>query len=300
MNLFESFGAPKLNDSQAIGYDLSSSSFMPNKLDDRGFAPIHYCAASGNIEALRALSSKPRASPFIQDKEGNTALHWAVRNVHMILASMLIQSALALLNVVNAAGESALHWAVRNGDDDVSVKIALLLIQRGASVSVQDANGVTPLHLAIADGHNRMTALLLQAQADPLLATVDDALTPLHFAAIYNRPPVIRALSQMGVPLNPRDDEGDTPLHWASRANSKEALAALTSLGADSSLVNVDGESPAEFCNLRASDIFVTPAPLLSSDSMILDAKPNHVSRVQCTPAPAFNSPFSSYGVFVQ
>jgi len=300
MNLFESFGAPKLNDSQAIGYDLSSSSFMPNKLDARGFAPIHYCAATGNIDALRAVASRPRASPFIQDKEGNTALHWAVRNIHLILASMLLQSALALVNIVNVAGETALHWAVRNGDDDVSVKIALLLIQRGASVSVQDANGVTPLHLAIADGHNRMTALLLQAQADPLLSTSDDALTPLHFAAIYNRPQVIRALSKAGVALNPRDDEGETPLHWASRANSKEALAALVALGADTSLVNADGEYPAEFSSLRPSDIFVAPAPLLSSDSMMIESKPNLAARVQCTPAPAFNSPFSSYGVFVQ
>ena len=168
------------------------------------------------MEQLRLLSqcASPAVNVMVRDKRGNSALHWAVRNRHLDVVRLLLRSAPPMVNALNNDIESALHWAARNGDDDLSLKIALLLLQSGANVNAQDSLGLTPLHFAAADGTilrsslsriflirvlsglGRMAMLLLRSGADPTFATYEDELAPIHLAAICNRPAALIALAQ--------------------------------------------------------------------------------------------------------
>jgi len=302
-NLFDSFGAPKLSNSQAMEFDFGSSGFFPNKHDSRGYALIHCIAASGDLDAMRAFAATPGADPLLSDKCGNTALHWSVRYGHFTMSQALIHSARTLVTRCNNDGESPLHWAVRRGDDDVALKLALLLIQCGAQVNAQDASGITPLHLAVVDGHARMTQLLLQCNADHALTESGDGLNAVHLAAIYNRPSVLRALAQYGCSFNSRDDEGDTPLHWAHRFKHEQLAVLLVTLGALSSVLNVDGETPQDLSAdiLAPSNVEIRPS-LKMFFTVEHSTSPFYQAprQQQCIPAPSFGRAYVPFGVFVQ
>ena len=47
-----------------------------------------------------------------------------------------------------------------------SLNVADLMLDRGASLSGRDANGDTPLHRAVADGHFRIACHLVERGAD--------------------------------------------------------------------------------------------------------------------------------------
>ncbi len=90
-----------------------------------------------------------------------------------------------------------IHHAVQSDD----VEIVTLLIEQGADVNLPTKNGVedTPLHLAIAKGHNRVVRLLLKKSADP----------------------------------NRKDKLGDTALHAAIGKQDLAAVFLLLAYGAD-------------------------------------------------------------------
>jgi ankyrin repeat protein len=289
-----------------MDFDLTSSSFFPNpnRRDMRGFAAIHYLAAIGDYEGMKRLASSAGANPRVTDKSGNTCLHWAVKNGHMNLVHSLLQSAPDLVNMANAEGETPLLNAARNGDDDNSLRIAMLLLRSGASVDQQDQNGLTALHCAVADGNDRMVRLLLQSKADPRLATLEDSLTPLHFAAIYNRPASARLLSQTGVSVDMPDDEGETPLLWAYRFAATQCMLVLLALGANIAIANSFGETATDFeaSKLVPSPDVVPPIEDMSSvfDPSAMMSLSNEMNRGALCGSPAQRSPYFNSGVFVQ
>lgn len=68
----------------------------------------------------------------------------------------------AQVAAVNAEGETALHFAVRNDEQE----IAAFLLQNGADVDARNKMGVTPLMVASWSGFDQMVELLLKAGAD--------------------------------------------------------------------------------------------------------------------------------------
>jgi ATP-dependent DNA helicase RecG len=64
--------------------------------------------------------------------------------------------------VSDAEGETALHFAVRNDEQE----IAAFLLQNGADVDARNKMGVTPLMVASWSGFDQMVELLLKAGAD--------------------------------------------------------------------------------------------------------------------------------------
>ena len=61
-----------------------------------------------------------------------------------------------------------------------------------------DANGMSPVHIAAAEGHNALIALLLQYGASPALNS-RSAGTPLHVALLCNRTEIIEQLAKQGM-----------------------------------------------------------------------------------------------------
>src|SRR5262245_41650724 len=144
------------------------------------------------------------------------------------------------VNAPGTDGTPALHWVVRVDDLDT----ATLLLKSGASATLANRYGVTPLALATANGNAAMIRLLLDAGADAnavdptgetvlmsasrvgdldsvklLLdrgATVDttDAgfkQTALMVAVRKNRPGVVQLLLERGAKVNVKTRVGPTP-----------------------------------------------------------------------------------------
>lgn len=109
----------------------------------------------------------------------------------------------AVVNARTKSGLTALSIAVIRGYDE----IALLLIEKGASLDARDKSG---------DRENRTPGN-----------------SPVHYAAIYGRTRVLQAMLDRGVSPNLRDRNGRTLLMMAAENGRRETVKLLLERGAD-------------------------------------------------------------------
>jgi len=85
------------------------------------------------------------------------------------------------VNALDSLGRTPLHLAVENGHQ----KTSELLLANGADIAARNSAGETPLHIAAASGHKDLAAMLIARGAD--IAALDNAgKTPLQLA-VQNR-----------------------------------------------------------------------------------------------------------------
>jgi ankyrin repeat protein len=109
----------------------------------------------------------------------------------------------AVVNARTRAGLTALSVAIIRGHDD----IALLLIEKGASLDARDKSG---------DRENQHPGN-----------------SPVHYAAIYGRTRVLEAMLDRGVSPNLRDRNGRTLLMLAVENGHRDTVRLLLERGAD-------------------------------------------------------------------
>ncbi|RVE55310.1 hypothetical protein evm_000208 [Chilo suppressalis] len=95
--------------------------------------------------------------------------------------------------------------------------------------------------------------------AAPALATARDAdgLTPLHLAVVHGNVPLVQALLAAGADVNAQDDEQHTVVHWATVCGEVGALRAVLAGGADAATPDQHGGYPlhyaAQMCGAPAA-----------------------------------------------
>ncbi len=154
-----------------------------------------------------------------------TALHWLVwlakPGAPSTALKLLLDSG-AEVNSRDELGLTPLHLAAFRG----RVRVAALLIQKGAAVNVASAGGgLTPLHCAASAGYDRLVVLLLKKGGRVDSRDVN-GWTPLHGAAYEGQDRVVAVLLAGGAGVNARDRRGRTPLYWA-RARHFTGVAGL-------------------------------------------------------------------------
>jgi ankyrin repeat protein len=155
-------------------------------------APIDVFAAAalGRRDDLQA-ALHDRAAVTSVSYDGWTPLHLASFFGQREAAEMIIDAGARLSALsTNSLKNTSLHAAAAGGHAD----IALLLIDRGADVTIADAGGHTPLHIAAENGLVDVVKALLAHGADPLAVDMEDK-TPLSRAAAKNRNAVIDAIN---------------------------------------------------------------------------------------------------------
>ena len=144
------------------------------------------------------------------------------------------------IDAPNADGETPLDLAIRwehNG-------ALALLLEAGADPSVPDGRRMTPLHRVGGWGDLSAAELLLGAGAD-LSARDELGATPLHRATVNDAGEFVRALLDAGADVDARDRDGNTPLHWALRDQTAGlAIAVLLEAGADVNALNQSNRTP--------------------------------------------------------
>lgn len=157
--------------------------------------------------------------------------------------------------------------------DEWRVKIAKLLIEKGAKLDAHDGFGATALAAAVYRKYDSLAYALLDAGANPNTKTgvyIDGTgdITPLHRAS--DRLALTQALIKRGAKVNVQDSTGETPLHWAVRdlyflvadttfvpafrpkraenasLEQLELIKTLVVAGADWNQKNRKGETPAD------------------------------------------------------
>lgn len=174
-------------------FDYVAQGNSPTAPDRASVSPMQWCAYYGDVSAIRFLLSR------------GASLNQLGPNYDL-----------------NGAAFHG-HW-----------QLCQFLLEHGADANFAfPETGEVPLHNALCKAnrpaYNLVVQVLLAAGADPTRTTLIGAETgsfmrdsrtrgetPLHRAAAYGDPAVIRMLLDAGAVVDARDAYGDTPLSWAS------------------------------------------------------------------------------------
>lgn len=103
-------------------------------------------------------------------RDGYTPLHVACMFGRETLVDYLVtHHALVNANADNPSLATPLHLAVNYREEDVAGRMVRMLISNGAELNAKQAEGLTPLHHAVARGSLKLTRTLVRAGADPFL-----------------------------------------------------------------------------------------------------------------------------------
>ncbi|CAB0037873.1 unnamed protein product [Trichogramma brassicae] len=206
----------------------------------------------------------------VQDESGDTPLHSAVQNGHIVLTETLLNRD-ANPNVANHDGKTSLRIVCRRGNNKNAEQIFFKVMEAKhqiLQVDAQDKQGNTPLHLLLEPRHLsketkiKMIEGLLRRGADPN-ATNGLGETPLH-TTCYNHVAALWAMTlfrvcddiQQTVQLDARDKRGDTPMHLATQRKSKKMGQLLLERGVDPNSANAEGFTALHSCLNHWDDEF--------------------------------------------
>jgi uncharacterized protein len=198
-----------LNSNSSILQILLETGANPDQAKQSGETPLMTCTNTGDVAGVKLLLEHGASINVTENKQGQTALMWAVAERHPEVVRVLVDNGADIhvrsksikepepyiiaikpgesiwgsnyppeVRFQKISGEfTALHFATQQGD----INSAQILIDAGADVNAPHPEHGSPLVIAIASGHENMAKFLLEHGADPNIA---DAwgVAPLHYA----------------------------------------------------------------------------------------------------------------------
>ncbi|XP_063472508.1 DNA-binding protein RFXANK isoform X1 [Symphalangus syndactylus] len=131
-----------------------------NKPDERGFTPLIWASAFGEIETVRFLLEWG-ADPHILAKERESALSLASTGGYTDIVGLLLERDVDI-NIYDWNGGTPLLYAVRGNH----VKCVEALLARGADLTTEADSGYTPMDLAVALGYRKDGVSLLSPRLE--------------------------------------------------------------------------------------------------------------------------------------
>ena len=152
------------------------------------------------------------------------------------------------------------------------------LISIGVNPNCREAEGYrwTPLYNAAIHSRTNITKLLLDAGADPNMASTDGE-TPLMMVACNGSTDLVKLLLSAGADPNKANNDGITPLEVAVSRELNDIVTILLEAGADPNKANNWGETPLHIAALKGLNYFVR---------LLLEAgaEPNKANESRMTP----------------
>ncbi|XP_067661426.1 serine/threonine-protein phosphatase 6 regulatory ankyrin repeat subunit B-like [Haliotis asinina] len=214
----------------------------PNIRDKLGRTPLHYASDHLENSSVKLLLDY-NTDPDVQDLWGLTSLHCASSKEGFIekdTLPLLLEKSLKP-NAQDRRGKTALHYA--------SKKCYIqMLLEAGVNANIIDHERRTALHYASEHSVKEGVKFLLDYHVDPSVQDLE-GMTPLHCAAKVrgNRCDILEALLEKSVDPNVQDKGGRTALHYASEHSDKGSVKLLLDHGGDPSVQDLQGMTPLHF-----------------------------------------------------
>lgn len=146
---------------------LENKSLEPNLQDENGDTPLHLAVKNNHITIIEKLLENNSLDLNLQNKDGETPLHIAAQNGYTEITEKLLKNNSVDSNLQDIIGENPLHAAAEHGWIKIVEK---LLESSSADPNLQNKIGETPLQLATQNGHMEIVAKLLENNSvDPNL-----------------------------------------------------------------------------------------------------------------------------------
>lgn len=193
-----------------IGFIISK---MPqdhvNQLDNQGFSAMHWAAKRGDIDIIQTLfDAGAKLDIPAAFVTQMLPIHWAASEGKIAVIKFLLEHR-QNVNSLDANGCSPLLIAVQYGQTNT----AIYLVKNGADITHKDVNGDTALHWASYKGYQELVGVLLHFS--PIVMNQEDKFgqTPLHLAALRGHDLVVQFLMlDHKANHSIRDKKGYTPL----------------------------------------------------------------------------------------
>ena len=151
------------------------------------------------------------------------------------------------INEKNKEGITALHYAVSNGN----IEILQLLKKFGANLDAVTNTGKNIMHISAGSNQPSMLIYLFLHEAQDILSVDENGSTPLHWACYYGAEESINYLLSLKVDINAQDKEKFTPMHLAVSNNSINIVRLLLQKGADKKIMNKYNELPIDLAKKK-------------------------------------------------
>jgi ankyrin repeat protein len=180
-NAANNFGVTPLLEASRYGDAATVKALLDGGADVAGAAregetPLMAAARAGSVEAVKLLVERGADVNAAESLQEQTALMWAAAEGHVEVVGALLDAKADPNRKARASelttrstradypsgGFTALHWAVRNGDEAVVRR----LVQGGADLDLTNADGATPMMLAIINDRFDLAATLVELGAD--------------------------------------------------------------------------------------------------------------------------------------
>ena len=221
----------------ATGIDLVVQNGLVNATNNRQETPLIVAAQNS---ACRAVAKLVQLGAEInrQDKEGNTALHYAVLAESERTVEIL-SIASADFNIPNSDGQTVIHLLALTNH----LKLAKLVCRQLPLINMEliDRNGYNPFIAAVVNNNLRMIQYFLQLGYDPASRTHLNK-TSLHIAVELKNITVIKLLARTKQ-INLLDDNGHSALTIAVGRGNEAAVDVLLQQNADITHIDKTGNS---------------------------------------------------------
>ncbi|XP_070602305.1 DNA-binding protein RFXANK isoform X2 [Erythrolamprus reginae] len=134
--------------------NLRKGENLLNKPDERGFTPLMWASAFGEIETVRSMLELG-ADPHVLAKERESALSLASTGGYTGIVTMLLEKSVDI-NIYDWNGGTPLLYAVRGNH----VKCVEALLAHGADLTTEADSGYTAIDLAVALGHKKVQQVI--------------------------------------------------------------------------------------------------------------------------------------------
>jgi ankyrin repeat protein len=228
----------------------------PSTSNAQGDTPLHVAIrndlgleAAKQDELIQVLLSGG-ASIHIkngQRKQGQSPFQLALNQTSPEISRRLVALLLAgdRVYIPDDKGASPLHIAIREGVSHYMIEQIFSQGQAARLVAVSDAEGITPLRIAVDKNDWRILAKYLVERGADVFFRAGDGMTPADFA-LRQGGEAIEALFFDPKTTGARDKEGNTILHYAAQRDDPAMISLLISKGADPLAVNIVGENPGD------------------------------------------------------
>ncbi len=198
-----------------------------------GDPEIFKAISTGREQDVRAMLAADPKRAFAKDKNGNSAL---------LFALYMNQAPIANAILVYRKNELDIFEAAALGKDE---KLRSLISQTPALLTAFASDGFSALHLAAFFGRPSSEEILILAGAN-IGAYSKNSLraTPLQSAAAARQLSAARILLEHGADPNCKGEDGYTPLHEAAGTGQIELMRLLIKYGGEISAKGDDGKTP--------------------------------------------------------
>ena len=209
-----------------------------NSQDAYGNSPLHIATPSERVLSTANLFISRGANLNLKDEHGDSPLHVAIHlnRPEAVINTLLMNGADVTIRDID--GKTPLYIAVEKKRQN----LVPMLLANGSDIFAADNNGITPFTKALEENAAMIFSLITR---ETVSQNDSNGNTMLHLA-IQNgaSAEILNRILDNNASVNSRNNAGDTALTKAVRLNNEAAGIILLNRGADIFAANANGESP--------------------------------------------------------